>query len=66
MNCKKCKNGKIFFEGVFGEDTFSWLELACIKCGKRWLLDINGEKYGGFVKRVLQLNGLNQNGNIPK
>lgn len=63
MRCGKC-SGKIFFEGVFGEDTFSWMELSCIQCGKRWLLDINGEKYGGFVRKVLRLNNVDKYANI--
>lgn len=36
MQCKKC-NGKVFVDRLFSEKKH--LELVCVCCGKRWMLD---------------------------
>lgn len=65
MHCNKCQ-GKVFTEGVFSSgETPNWLELYCILCGKRWMLEISGNaRYGGLVKRILRHNRLSEHANL--
>lgn len=44
LNCIKC-GGRVFVDRVLSEQ--SHLELACVICGKRWML---GKKKSGFAK----------------
>ena len=42
MGCDKCNNGRVFIDRLFSEK--SHVELFCIMCGKRWMLNKSTSK----------------------
>ncbi|ASR77556.1 hypothetical protein SEA_PARADIDDLES_67 [Streptomyces phage Paradiddles] len=46
MNHKKC-GGRVFIDRVFSDKTH--LELACIECGARWMLDKTKNKLAQWL-----------------
>lgn len=48
MSCSKCK-GRVFVDRIFSEKKH--VELFCICCGKRWMLD---KEKNGFAKWLLE------------
>jgi len=46
MVCKKC-NGKVMIDRVFSEKQH--LELACIICGTRWMLDKEKDRFASWL-----------------
>lgn len=53
MNCNKC-GGKVAVDDVFSQKEH--VELFCLMCGKRWMIDKNGNRFGEWlIKNVKQL-----------
>lgn len=46
MQCKKC-TGKVFVDRIFSEKRH--LELFCIMCGKRWMLDKEKSRFAAWL-----------------
>lgn len=55
MNCKRC-NGRVFVDRIFSERKH--VELFCIICGKRWMLD---KEKNGFAAWLLQVETAHAN-----
>lgn len=47
MNCKKC-NGRVFIDRVFSQ--MLHMELFCVMCGKRWMLNKESNKFGKWLE----------------
>jgi hypothetical protein len=48
MYCKRCA-GRVFLDQVFSEH--SHVELFCIQCGKRWMIDKTKGAFGAWLNR---------------
>ena len=48
MYCKKC-NGRVFIDRVFSQKLH--IELFCIACGKRWMLNKETNALGRWLDR---------------
>jgi len=48
MRCKRC-NGSVFIDRVFSQKLH--IELFCIMCGKRWMLDKERSTLGRWLTR---------------
>jgi hypothetical protein len=46
VTCNKC-SGKVFVDRIFSEKKH--LELFCIMCGKRWMLDKEKSKFAAWL-----------------
>jgi hypothetical protein len=46
MWCKKC-NGRVFIDRVFSQKLH--IELYCIMCGKRWMINRESSKLGKWL-----------------
>lgn len=46
MNCNKCK-GRVFVDRVYSEKKH--VELACVMCGKRWMLDKESNPFARWL-----------------
>jgi hypothetical protein len=57
MNCGKC-NGRVFVDRVFSQKLH--VELFCIMCGKRWMLNKDRSALG----RWLEQTEINQQRNL--
>lgn len=55
MNCKKC-GGRVFVDRIFSERKH--VELFCIGCGKRWMLD---KEKSGFAAWLLKVEAAHAN-----
>jgi hypothetical protein len=44
--CKKC-SGRVFVDRVYSDS--SRVELFCVKCGVRWMLDSRKSKFAAWV-----------------
>lgn len=53
MWCKKC-NGRVFVDRVFSQKLH--MELFCIMCGKRWMVNKETSAFGKWLDRKEQLN----------
>ncbi len=51
MHCKKCK-GRVFVDRIFSEKKH--VELACIVCGKRWMLDKEKNRFAAWLLKQEQ------------
>lgn len=47
MNCLKC-NGRVFVDRVFSQNLH--IELFCIMCGKRWMINKATSKMGLWLE----------------
>ena len=47
--CNKCK-GRVFVDRVFSQK--SHIELFCIMCGKRWMMNKNTNKLGKWLETL--------------
>jgi hypothetical protein len=48
MNCGKC-NGRVFIDRVFSQKLH--MELFCVMCGKRWMLNKETNVLGKWLER---------------
>jgi len=57
MKCKKC-NGRVFVDRVFSQKLH--IELFCIMCGKRWMVNKDTSSLGKWLEQreKLQLKDL--------
>ncbi len=57
MKCKKC-NGRVFVDRVFSQKLH--VELFCIMCGKRWMINKDTSSLGQWLEKreKLQLKDL--------
>ncbi len=46
MTCQKC-HGRVFVDRIFSEK--SHIELFCILCGKRWMLDKEKSRFAAVL-----------------
>ena len=51
MNCEKC-GGRVFVDRVFSQK--SHMELFCIMCGKRWMMNKETSKLGKWLEKTEQ------------
>lgn len=49
MTCKKC-GGRVFVDRVFSQKLH--MELFCVMCGKRWMLNKNSNGLGRWLENV--------------
>ena len=49
MFCKKC-NGRVFVDRVFSQKLH--VELFCIMCGKRWMINKDTSSLGRWLEQV--------------
>lgn len=49
MFCKKC-NARVFVERLFSEKQH--IELACVGCGKRWMLNKEKNRFAAWLLKV--------------
>jgi len=49
MKCKKC-GGRVFVDRVFSQKLH--MELFCVMCGKRWMLNKNTNALGRWLELV--------------
>lgn len=49
MRCIKC-SGRVFVDRIFSEKTH--VELFCLSCGKRWMLDKARSKLARWLLRL--------------
>lgn len=49
MNCKKC-SGRVFVDRAFSEKKH--IELFCIMCGARWMLDKEKNGFAGWLMKL--------------
>jgi DNA-directed RNA polymerase subunit RPC12/RpoP len=47
MTCKSC-NGRVFVDRVFSQKLH--IELFCIMCGKRWMLNKDSNELGRWLE----------------
>lgn len=47
MTCKRC-NGRVFVDRVFSQKLH--IELFCILCGKRWMLNKDTNRLGKWLE----------------
>jgi hypothetical protein len=48
MWCKKC-NGRVFVDRVFSQKLH--VELFCILCGKRWMINKETNRFGKWLEK---------------
>jgi hypothetical protein len=48
MWCKKC-NGRVFVDRVFSQKLH--VELFCMLCGKRWMVNKETSRFGKWLER---------------
>jgi hypothetical protein len=48
MWCKKC-NGRVFVDRVFSQKLH--VELFCMLCGKRWMINKETSRFGKWLER---------------
>lgn len=58
MFCRKCatdkrQGGRVFVDQVFSEHNH--VELFCIQCGKRWMIDKTKGAFGVWLDRTRSL-----------
>lgn len=51
MKCKKCE-GRVFVDRVFSQKLH--VELFCIMCGKRWMINKDTSPLGRWLEKVEQ------------
>ena len=49
MKCKGC-GGRVFIDRVFSQKLH--MELFCIMCGKRWMLNKNSNELGKWLEKL--------------
>lgn len=49
MNCKKCE-GRVFLDRTYSEKQH--IELFCIMCGARWMLDKNKNRFAAWLTKM--------------
>jgi hypothetical protein len=49
MHCKKC-GSQVFIDRVFSEKKH--VELFCIGCGRRWMLDKEKNRFAEWLMRI--------------
>ena len=54
INCKKC-GGRVFIDRVFSQKLH--MELFCIMCGKRWMVNKETSALGKWLERKEMLYG---------
>lgn len=52
MFCKKCASGRVFIDQVFSENNH--VELFCIQCGKRWMIDKTKGAFGVWLDKLVK------------
>lgn len=53
MWCTKC-GGRVFVDRVFSQKLH--MEMFCIMCGKRWMINKETSAFGKWLERKEQLN----------
>jgi len=53
MWCKKC-NGRVFVDRVFSQKLH--MELFCVMCGKRWMVNKEMSAFGKWLENKEHLN----------
>ena len=48
MKCSKCR-GRVFVDRVFSQKLS--VELFCVMCGKRWMIDKETNRFGRWLER---------------
>jgi hypothetical protein len=48
LHCKKCK-GRVFVDRIYSQDIR--VELFCIMCGKRWMINRSLNRFGSWVAK---------------
>lgn len=48
MHCKKC-DGRVFVDRVFSQKLH--MELFCIMCGKRWMINKDTNAFGRWLEK---------------
>jgi hypothetical protein len=56
MTCMKC-NGRVFVDRVFSQKLH--IELFCIMCGKRWMLNKDTNRLGRWLEQKDQEHARN-------
>ena len=49
IKCNKC-GGRVFVDRVFSQKMH--MELFCIMCGKRWMMNKNTNKLGKWLEKI--------------
>jgi predicted nucleic-acid-binding Zn-ribbon protein len=49
IKCNKC-GGRVFVDRVFSQKLH--MELFCIMCGKRWMMNKNTNKLGAWLEKL--------------
>jgi hypothetical protein len=49
MRCGKC-SGRVFVDRVFSQKLH--MELFCVMCGKRWMLNKNSSRLGAWLEKI--------------
>jgi len=49
MTCRKC-GGRVYLDRAFCSETN--IELACLICGKRWMLDPVKNIFGRYIRKI--------------
>jgi hypothetical protein len=49
MNCDRC-SGRVFIDRVFSQKLH--IELFCIMCGKRWMINKETNRFGRWLEQV--------------
>lgn len=57
MWCAKC-SGRVFVDRVFSQK--SHMEMFCVMCGKRWMIDKEKSAFGRWLYTVETLNQKSQ------
>jgi hypothetical protein len=53
MKCQRC-NGRVFVDRVFSQKLH--IELFCILCGKRWMINKESNRFGKWLNDQEQTN----------
>jgi hypothetical protein len=56
MTCKKCQ-GRVFVDRVFSQKLH--VELFCIMCGKRWMINKTVSGLGAWLEKVEEAHAKN-------
>lgn len=56
MKCQKCK-GRVFVDRVFSQKLH--VELFCMQCGKRWMINKETSAFGKWLEKMDQKHAKN-------
>ena len=52
MKCNKCNNGRVFVDRLFSDSDSDHVELFCVMCGKRWMLDKANSQIAAWLLKI--------------